>query len=374
MGIYVHIPFCRSKCFYCGFYSVVSLQWKEAYIAALCREMEWRKNYLPGSGMESLYLGGGTPSLLDKDELEIIVHKIHETWVLNSDAECSIEMNPEDVSTDKLKVLKELGFNRITIGIQSFNDELLKRINRRHTGKMAVEAVERAVNSGFQNVGIDLIIGLPGSHPESLVHDLEILNNLFVSHVSVYILSIDSNSVFEKLAKKGKFRLLDDDTLAEQYLFVCDYLKSIGFKHYEISNFAKNFKYSKHNTSYWQQQSYIGLGAAAHSYNGHSRQWNVANVKTYIESINNGILSFEQEELRLEDQYNEYCMTNFRTCWGIAPDDLARMQPFWWRETEGKIRNYIRQGLMEPCPDGRIRMTERGWLLSDAVLAELFVV
>ena len=374
MGIYVHIPFCRSKCFYCGFYSVVSLQWKEAYIAALCREMEWRKNYLPGSGMESLYLGGGTPSLLDKDELEIIVHKIHETWVLNSDAECSIEMNPEDVSTDKLKVLKELGFNRITIGIQSFNDELLKRINRRHTGKMAVEAVERAVNSGFQNVGIDLIIGLPGSHPESLVHDLEILNNLFVSHVSVYILSIDSNSVFEKLAEKGKFRLLDDDTLAEQYLFVCDYLKSIGFEHYEISNFAKNFKYSKHNTSYWQQQSYIGLGAAAHSYNGHSRQWNVANVKTYIESINNGILSFEQEELRLEDQYNEYCMTNFRTCWGIAPDDLARMQPFWWRETEGKIRTYISQGLMEPCPDGRIRMTERGWLLSDAVLAELFVV
>ncbi|NCE72222.1 radical SAM family heme chaperone HemW [Odoribacter sp. Z80] len=374
MGIYVHIPFCRSKCFYCGFYSVVSLQWKEAYIAALCREMEWRKNYLPGSGMESLYLGGGTPSLLDKDELEIIVHKIHETWVLNSDAECSIEMNPEDVSTDKLKVLKELGFNRITIGIQSFNDELLKRINRRHTGKMAVEAVERAVNSGFQNVGIDLIIGLPGSHPESLVHDLEILNNLSVSHVSVYILSIDSNSVFEKLAKKGKFRPLDDDTLAEQYLFVCDYLKNIGFEHYEISNFAKNFKYSKHNTSYWQQQSYIGLGAAAHSYNGHSRQWNVANVKTYIESINNGILSFEQEDLRLEDQYNEYCMTNFRTCWGIAPDDLARMQPFWWRETEGKIRNYIRQGLMKPCPDGRIRMTERGWLLSDAVLAELFVV
>ncbi len=374
MGIYVHIPFCRSKCFYCGFYSVVSLQWKEAYIAALCREMEWRKNYLPGSGMESLYLGGGTPSLLDKDELEIIVHKIHETWVLNSDAECSIEMNPEDVSTDKLKVLKELGFNRITIGIQCFNDELLKRINRRHTGKMAVEAVERAVNSGFQNVGIDLIIGLPGSHPESLVHDLEILNNLSVSHVSVYILSIDSNSVFEKLAKKGKFRPLDDDTLAEQYLFVCDYLKNIGFEHYEISNFAKNFKYSKHNTSYWQQQSYIGLGAAAHSYNGHSRQWNVANVKTYIESINNGILSFEQEDLRLEDQYNEYCMTNFRTCWGIAPDDLARMQPFWWRETEGKIRNYIRQGLMKPCPDGRIRMTERGWLLSDAVLAELFVV
>lgn len=239
---------------------------------------------------------------------------------------------------------------------------------------MAVEAVERAVNSGFQNVGIDLIIGLPGSHPESLVHDLEILNNLSVSHVSVYILSIDSNSVFEKLAKKGKFRPLDDDTLAEQYLFVCDYLKNIGFEHYEISNFAKNFKYSKHNTSYWQQQSYIGLGAAAHSYNGHSRQWNVANVKTYIESINNGILSFEQEDLRLEDQYNEYCMTNFRTCWGIAPDDLARMQPFWWRETEGKIRNYIRQGLMKPCPDGRIRMTERGWLLSDAVLAELFVV
>lgn len=372
MGIYVHIPFCRSKCFYCGFYSVVSLQWKEAYIAALCREMEWRKNYLPGSGMESLYLGGGTPSLLDKDELEIIVHKIHETWVLNSDAECSIEMNPEDVSTDKLKVLKELGFNRITIGIQSFNDELLKRINRRHTGKMAVEAVERAVNSGFQNVGIDLIIGLPGSHPESLVHDLEILNNLSVSHVSVYILSIDSNSVFEKLAKKGKFRPLDDDTLAEQYLFVCDYLKNIGFEHYEISNFAKKFKYSRHNTSYWQQKPYIGLGVAAHSYDIISRQWNIAHLKKYIDSLNNRFLNFEKEILTDADKWNEYLMTNFRTMWGIDPYYLKNEYPCWWNKLTEKIENYKHLGLMVMSGE-RIRMTERGWLVSDGIFSELFV-
>lgn len=205
MGIYVHIPFCRSKCFYCGFYSVASLQWKEAYIAALCREMEWRKDYLPGERMGSLYLGGGTPSLLNKDELEVIVQKIHETWNLNDDAECSVEMNPEDVTEEKLKVLKNLGFNRLTIGVQSFQDELLRRVNRRHTGQMAVEAIERAVDSGFQNVGIDLILGLPGSNPKDLMYDLSILKNLVVSHVSVYILSIDSNSVFEKLSQKESF-------------------------------------------------------------------------------------------------------------------------------------------------------------------------
>lgn len=165
----------------------------------------------------------------------------------------------------------------------------------------------------------------------------------------------------------------DDDVLADAYLMVSEYLKNIGFEHYEISNFAKNFKYSKHNTSYWQQQSYIGLGAAAHSYNGSSRQWNVANIKTYIESINNGFLSFQKEELNLEDRYNEYLMTNFRTQWGINPEKLVRMQPCWWRGTEEKIQNYIKRGVMELCQEGGIRMTEKGWLLSDAILAELFV-
>lgn len=373
MGIYVHIPFCRNKCFYCGFYSVASLQWREAYIQALCREMEWRKNYLPTNKVASLYFGGGTPSLFSKEELEVIVHKIHKTWTFDADAEYSIEMNPEDVTPDKLNVLKHLGFNRITIGVQSFNNDILKRINRKHTGQMAIEAVERAVQSGFPNTGIDLIIGLPGDSPEDLESDLKVVSSLPISHISVYILSIDSNSVFEKLSQKGKFRAQEDDVLADSYLMISEYLKNIGFEHYEISNFAKDSRYSLHNTSYWQQLPYIGLGAAAHSYNGSSRQWNVANVKTYIESINKGFLDFEKEELTLKDKYNEYLMTNFRTYWGINRNDLIQMQSLWWENTERKIQSYIRQGLMEINSDGRIRMTESGWLLSDAVLAELFV-
>lgn len=335
-------------------------------------EMELRKDYLPDREVSTLYFGGGTPSCLDEAELEMINGKIRDTWSVRSDAECSVEVNPEDATKEKITGLYRLGFNRITIGIQSFHDSVLKRINRNHSASQAITAVEHAQSAGFDNVGIDLIIGLPGSCLKDLEEDLKIANDLNIQHISVYILSLDSDSVFEKLAEKGKFRPLDDDTLAEHYLFVSDYLKNAGYEHYEISNFAKASKYSKHNTAYWQQKPYIGLGAAAHSYDLVSRQWNVSHLKKYIDSLDKGILNFEKEELTDADKFNEYLMTNFRTMWGIDWHVLKSTYPGRWSGLVEKIEGYEARGWMETV-GGKTRMTERGWLVSDGIFSELFV-
>ncbi len=372
-GIYVHIPFCRSKCFYCGFYSVASLRGKEEYLRALCREMELRRGYLPaGAPVETLYFGGGTPSFLDEKEMEVIVRKLEGVWDLSGYTERSLEVNPEDATPAKLEAWRQLGFNRLTIGVQSFDDAVLKRINRTHTGAGAVAAVEWAMACGFENIGIDLIIGLPGSTLQDVRRDVEVAGKLGVAHVSVYILSIDSHSVFEKLSEKGRFKPQADDDLAEQYMLVSELLKNDGYEHYEISNFANRSMYSKHNTSYWQQKPYIGLGAAAHSYDGNSRQWNVSHIGKYIESLNNDMLNFEKEVLSDRDKYNECLMTNLRTMWGIGAERLVREYPSWWAETEGKLAGYEARGLARR-EGGRVRLTERGWLVSDGIFSDLFV-
>ncbi len=372
MGIYVHVPFCRSKCFYCGFYSVASLQLKEGYIKALYREMELRREYLSGRKASTLYFGGGTPSYLDERELEGIVDNIHKYWILEDGAECSIEMNPEDVTPEKLHTLKRLGFNRLTIGIQSFNDDVLKRINRTHSAKQAIQSVENAAAAGFDNVGIDLIIGLPGSTSLDLEQELNMISRLNIAHVSVYILSIDSNSVFQKLSEQGKLKTRNEDELAEQYLLVSDFLRNIGYEHYEISNFAKDFKYSRHNTSYWQQMPYIGLGPSAHSFDLESRQWNTAHLKDYIESLNKGQLNFEKEVLSPQDRYNEYIMTRLRTMWGAEQVVLEQEFGNYWRQNRQQIEGYLKEGYIVQTKDG-FRLTEKGWLISDAIFSNLFV-
>lgn len=345
---------------------------KEGYLGALCREMELRGGYLPEGEAGTLYLGGGTPSVLEEGELEMVVGKVREVWRLEEGAECSIELNPEDASRGKLEALRRLGFNRLTIGVQSFDDGVLKRINRWHTGEGALQAVERAGACGFDNVGIDLIIGLPGVGTAELERELEVVSRLDIAHLSVYILSIDSNSVFERLSERGKFRAQEDDVLAEQYLLVSDYLKGIGFEHYEISNFARDLKYSRHNTAYWQQVPYVGLGAAAHSFDGVSRQWNAAHIGRYMDALSKGMLDFEREELTRRDRFNEFVMTNFRTMWGVDAAGAAEAFPEWWPGVARKLEGYGARGLVVER-EGRMRLTERGWLLSDGIFSDLFV-
>lgn len=371
-GIYVHIPFCRAKCFYCGFYSVASLQWREDYAEALCREMDLRADYLPGKEVATLYFGGGTPSCLEEAELKKIVSHIHKGWKLEEGAECTIEVNPEDVVPDKLGLWKDLGFNRLSIGVQSFEDRVLERIHRRHTGEQAMQAVLQAKRAGFSNINMDLIIGLPGMDREALDFSLRMAGELGVTHVSAYMLSLDAGSVLEKLYEQGKFQPMDDDALAEHYLYVSDILGKEGYDHYEISNFAKDAKYARHNTAYWTQQPYIGLGAAAHSFDGISRQWNVAHVKKYMKALSEGKVDFEREILTDRDKYNEYLMTRFRTKWGIDTAYMTMAFPAWWEKAEQRLRGYERQGWIAR-EEGRVRMTKTGWLVSDMIFSELFV-
>ncbi len=372
MGIYIHVPFCRSKCYYCGFYSVVSLQWKKAYIQALKQEMRLRKDYLPEEKMSTLYLGGGTPSLLEEEELYEITGEVRKLWAFEDRAEWSIEMNPEDATLPKLSALRLMGFNRISLGAQSFDDAILKRINRNHRSGQILQALENCEKSGFDNVGIDLIIGLPGSAVQGIEQEISIVKQLNIYHLSIYILSIDSNSVFHKLSEKGKFIPPDDDALAEQYLLVSEYLKTIDFEHYEISNFAKNLKYSRHNTAYWKLKPYLVLWPSSHSYDIDSLQWNVAHLKRYIDGLNKGELYFEKEILTEKDKFNEYLMTNFRTQWGIEPSWLKGKYPDGWKRIAGKIDNYCKEGFMYRSGE-KFCMTERGWLISDAIFSELFM-
>ena len=372
MSVYLHIPFCRSKCFYCGFYSVVSNHLRTEYIRALCREIRMRKEYLSAPVQETLYLGGGTPSYLEPGELEHVMAELENTYVFSSQAERTIEINPEDAGEEKMRILKELGFNRLSIGVQSFQDDVLKRINRRHSAADALRAIEWGEKAGFDNLGMDLIMGLPGQSVEQMVQDLETVSRLPLSHLSVYSLSIDSNSVFEKLQQKGKFKPDEDDVLAEKYLLVSDYLKDMGFEHYEISNFARNGKYAVHNTAYWQQKPYIGLGASAHSYDGNSRQWNVANLKTYIESLGQGMLNSEREELSSKDRFNELIMTNLRTMWGIRIEKLEKEYPGFWTKVQPRLASYLTGGYA--VMDGNtLKLTTRGWLISDRIFSDLFV-
>ncbi len=369
----MHVPFCRSKCFYCGFYSVASLRLKEAYLTAIEREIDLRWEYLLEREVETLYFGGGTPSCLEREDLSRILRKLEEYYVFVAGAERTIELNPEDLTEEKLLWMKELGFNRLSVGVQSFSDERLRQINRTHSARQAIEGIVMAADLGFDNISLDLIIGLPGQTETELLDDVEKANSLPISHLSVYMLSIDSNTVFEHLVKQGKFRLEDDEVMAERYQQVCERLKELGFEHYEISNFARNGKYSRHNTSYWQHKPYIGFGPSAHSYDLHSRQWNTANLKVYTENLDKNRLVFERETLSDMDLYNEYVMTNLRTMWGMDLQKLKCDYAVFWKQMQGQIRKYLDSGdLVET--EGKLRISESGWVISDAILSDLFAV
>jgi len=346
---------------------------KEAYLGAIEREIILRRGYLPRQEMNTLYFGGGTPSYLERGELERIIRKLEENYSFIPGMERTIELNPEDLMPEKLQGIKDLGFNRLSIGVQSFSDEQLKRINRTHSACQAIDGIALAAGMGFDNISMDLIIGLPGQTEEELLGDVEKASCLPIEHLSVYMLSIDPNTVFEHMVKRGEFRLEDEEVIAGRYQRVCERLKELGFEHYEISNFARNGKYSRHNISYWQQRPYIGFGPSAHSYDLHSRQWNTANLKTYIDHLNEGTLSFEKEELNPVDLYNEYVMTGLRTMWGVEKQKLEGDYTMFWEQVRDQVLKYESSGdLVEE--GGRWKISETGWVISDAILSDLFVV
>lgn len=373
-GIYLHIPFCKRRCVYCDFYSTTMESRKDAYIQALCEELKMRREYLNGASVETVYFGGGTPSQLDEVHFEHVFDVINQVYSLSSVPEITLEANPDDLTPMYVNMLRRLPFNRISIGIQTFQDDTLCLLRRRHTAQQAIEAVKRCQDAGFSNISIDLMYGLPKESKESWQADLQQAIALDVPHISAYHLIYEEGTELWNLRRKHQIEEIDEERSVEFFSMLIDTLQAVGYVHYEISNFAKPGMYSRHNSSYWDGTYYLGCGAAAHSYNGISRQWNVASLDTYIENIKSGLLPYEIESLDQYTRYNDKVITSIRTSKGLS---LSALQlEFGQRLYNYCLSNadtYLKEGLLT-IENGRLHLTRKGIFVSDGIMSDLLWV
>ena len=317
-GIYVHIPFCKARCIYCGFFSTTSLEKRDVYVDAVCAEISSRKDYLKGEDVETIYFGGGTPSMLSHQQIDKILSVIYKIYKVRKDAEITLEGNPDDLTPEFLFGLHKMGFNRLSMGIQSFSDRTLRFLHRRHSASQAVSAIHDAVNVGFRNISVDLMFGFPNQTLDEWKEDVNRALELPVQHISAYSLMYDEGTMLTSMLNKGIIKEIDDSLSLEMYKYIVWALKNAGFVHYEISNFCRPGFSSRHNSSYWHSIPYLGVGAGAHSYDGYSRQYN-------IESLNKYIAGAEpiKENLTVNEKYNEFVFTGLRTSEGISLDELS---------------------------------------------------
>jgi oxygen-independent coproporphyrinogen III oxidase len=372
-GIYIHIPFCRKKCHYCDFYKTTLLGKKSSFLDALYKEIRLQTAYLQGESINTIYIGGGTPSLLTPDEIGSIIKRLSERHKVLPAAEITLEVNPDDVHPDYPDLIKKIGINRLSIGVQSFSDEDLIKLNRRHTAAQALQSVETASESGFKDISIDLIFGLPGLTNQQWRKNLEMAVLLPINHLSAYHLTYHEGTPFFNWLKRGKLVELAEKESIEQFETLRDITTTAGFEQYEISNFAREQAYSKHNSNYWTGEKYLGLGPSAHSYNGISRQWNISDLGIYIDKINSGVVPFEIEMLTERDRINDYLITRIRTKWGISLEYLeTRFNRNIRNSVEKSSRNYLLSGHLEQCGNF-ILLTSRGVMISDQIALALFL-
>ena len=373
-GIYIHIPFCAKRCTYCDFYTEVAPKLIPVLVDSIVRELNVRKSYLQNETINTIYFGGGTPSILNREEFSKIFETIFSIYSVDKNAEITFEANPDDLTVDFFDSIKTLPFNRISIGIQSFDDEDLKRINRRHSAKQAAEAVKNAQNAGFTNISIDLIYGLPFQTIEKWNRQLDTALSLNIQHVSAYGLTYEEGTKLWKQRENGTVKPVIDETMNEMYLLLVNKMKENGFEAYEISNFAiRNFR-SRHNSSYWKQDMYLGVGPSAHSYDLNSRQWNIASITKYISALENNTTFFEKEELTLFDRYNDYVMVSLRTLEGI---DLVFLEQKFGLELATycfvNIQSYIENNYVIHS-DKKLSLTLEGIMISNQILIQLMKV
>ena len=370
-GVYLHIPFCKSFCSYCDFYSITDNTVSEELVQALITEMSLRLRYLEGEEVGTIYFGGGTPSLLPVMWVDRIIKAIRASFKVSADPEITLEVNPDDVFEGYFSSLKKAGVNRISLGVQSWDDKRLGYLGRRHSAEQSTQALDLCFREGISNVSADLIYGIPGMTTSDLKVDLEKTFAFPVTHLSAYHLTIEEGTRFGKMKKEGKLKETDEEISSEQFTTLGKMCREHGFIHYEISNFAREGFISRHNSSYWRQVSYLGLGPSAHSFDRRSRQWNISDVKKYIKSINNGEVPFEREELDRLTIFNEYVMTSLRTMWGI---DLDHVEKFYDKELHDYLVNlsgkYITYGLMRR-EKNTLALTDQGKMISDNIIAEL---
>ncbi len=367
-GIYIHIPFCKSKCAYCNFFSVVSERQRVDFLEALKKEAVNRNDYLGDEEVGTIYFGGGTPSLLKAYEIKEILDVLYKNYRVTDNPEITLEANPDTVTKESLKEYKSMGINRLSVGIQSFSDDDLQYLSRKHDSKHALRVLEWIHAVGFEEVTLDLIYGIPTLTDEKWHQNLEIFFSTGFNHLSAYALTVEEKTALGQRINKGVAAPVDEDVVVRQYDILTQMTENQGFEHYEISNFARQGHYSKHNTIYWKGGKYLGLGPSAHSFDGASRQWNVASVKDYCESF-----PFEKETLTLADRYNEYVMTSLRTMWGADLDFIReRFGDIYVEKFKNTIKRYILNGIIFQ-KDEKFILNDKGMLFADGIAAELFI-
>ncbi|MBX2961089.1 MAG: radical SAM family heme chaperone HemW [Cyclobacteriaceae bacterium] len=373
-GLYFHIPFCKQACYYCDFHFSTNQQIKSTLVEALVRELTLQQNFLADETIHTIYFGGGTPSILTKEEIEMLLSAAKEYYPVHPDAEITLEANPDDLDEGKLADLKRAGINRLSIGIQTFHNDLLRFMNRAHNAATALNAFQNARKVDFNNISIDLIYAIPGETEEQWLEDIRQVIELQPEHVSCYSLTVEEKTVFGKWSTAGKLNVVEDDLAAQQLELLMDELDRAGYEHYEISNFAKPGYYSRHNSSYWRQQNYLGIGPSAHSYNGAIRQFNISNNHLYVKAIEQNNVPAQTEVLTTENKINEYILTTLRTHWGTNLDYLKQHHNIdLLKENSVYLDQLFEKGLVV-LNQNVLTLTRKGKLMADRIASDLFVV
>lgn len=373
-GIYIHIPFCKQACHYCDFHFSTTLKHKDAMIEALLRELKLRKDYLLDENIETIYFGGGTPSLLEPKEIEKIIHQIQDDFYLENHPEITLEANPDDLNADYLKGIQQIGINRLSIGVQSFFNKDLEWMNRAHNSNQAIDSIKRSQDIGIDNISIDLIYGTPNLSNKDWKENIHKAFELEIRHISSYALTVEAGTALGNWVSKGKVKALDDEQAAEQFEILMEEMSDNNFLHYEISNFCKEGYHSRHNSSYWEGKKYLGIGPSAHSFNKTTRQWNIANNHQYIDQLFKDELPSTIEVLAIEDRINEYLMISLRTSKGISFDYFEKE---FGSENLSLIKrnldSFIQNKLLT-IENNYCKTTKTGKLMADKIASDLFIL
>jgi oxygen-independent coproporphyrinogen-3 oxidase len=371
-GIYFHVPFCKQACHYCDFHFSTNQEKKGEMVGAFARELELQKSYWGGESIETLYFGGGTPSLLSVAEIEMLLHAVTQHFTLVPSAEITLEANPDDLDAEKLLALRAAGINRLSIGIQSFDDEVLHFLHRAHSASAAQQCLEQARAAGFTNISLDLIYAIPGQPEETWRKNILHALSFAPEHISSYSLTIEEKTAFGKWAAAGKLTAVEDDLAAAQLEMLVEMLDAAGYEQYEVSNFARPGYYSRHNSSYWQQKKYLGIGPSAHSYDGKSRQYNVASNHMYLRALQAGNIPCTREELTPADVVNDYLLTTLRTSWGANLRTLRQEFHYDVQALHGPYLDTLCAEHLAIVSGDFLQLTRRGKMLADKIAADLF--
>ena len=373
-GIYLHIPYCKQKCTYCNFHFSTNTKNVNEMINAMLIEIENKKDYLLGEEVETIYFGGGTPSFIETSHVNSLIKKIFSLYKVKSDAEITLELNPDDISENKLRELKSTGINRLSIGVQSFHDEDLKFMNRSHDGNMARKSIAIAKKLGFKNITIDLIYGLPNLSNKKWEANLNTVKQLKINHFSAYALTVEPKTKLDYLIKSKKLDPISDEKIEDHFKILQESSERIGFVQYEISNFCKDKVISKHNSSYWKRKKYIGIGPSAHSFDGNSRQWNIKSNSKYVLKVKMQQEYYETEKLSENEKYNEYVLTTLRTMWGINQKYLTKN---YNKKINLKFTSLIKKWVESGDvikENENFKLSKKGMLMADGIASDLFVI